>query len=211
MSLRKKIEWRENEAIVEAVKPSPLKFFWHYFLAILILFAMAFFSFWLIRQGVYGTLVIISCVLASFALFFDARRRCNANYWILTTERLIDIERHSILSETVSPVDYDSITDVHVRRRGINARLFGLGDLVADTDSDEFAISLSCVRHPQIVLEWILRLSQGSVDRRAFSDSRLLLKYFYKNLPRFTAADINEIRNRIDNRVNAEDEIIEKL
>lgn len=205
MAHKIKIKWREGETIVETVKPSPLKFFWHYFLAVFILFTLSFFSFWLLRQGLYGSVIIATCLIASFALFLDARRRRNENYWVLTNERLIDVERHGLFSETVSPIEYSDIADVHIRRRGINARLFGLGDLVTDTANEDYAISLSCVRHPQIVLEWIMQLSQSRYSKLDFSDSRIVLKHFYKLIPRLSVTDISEIKNRLDNRAGMDD------
>lgn len=208
MSLNKKIQWRDKENVIEIVKPSMFKFFWHHVLVLLILFTLSFFSFWLIRQGLYGLIVASTSIVASLALLIDARNRRNANYWILTNERLIDVERHGIFSDTVSSIDYENIVDVHIRRRGFNSRLFGLGDLVADTESEDYAVSLSSVRHPQIILEWIMQLSRESGESRDFQNTKILLKHFYKSIPRLSEIDIIEIKNRLDNRLGKDDENI---
>lgn len=162
MSFSEKIQLREGEDIVDIIRPSPVKYLWHYILAFLILFLTSFMLFWLAGQGWYGAIVLSAGALASLVLLFEARRHTRKNYWILTTERLVDVDRSGLFNESIAVVDIGDACDVSIRRRGIGAFIFGLGDLVVDVRDGDYAIVLRGVRDAQTVVNLISELANGN-------------------------------------------------
>jgi hypothetical protein len=157
MGLLSKINLREGEKIMEIIRPSHMNYLGRYILAAIIILSASFSSFWLIRQGLYGTAVLISCALASFVLVVSARRRRNSNYWILTTERLADLERRSIFHQITSQIEFDEIGDVYIRRKGMDF-ILGLGCVVVASPEDGIEFSLDGVRHSNVVADFIAEL-----------------------------------------------------
>lgn len=202
ISISNKIKLRSDEEIVEEIKSSSLKFFWSYLLAFTIIFSLSFFTFWLMHQGWYGLFVIIACFLAFFALLWSVHRKRSANYWVLTNQRLIDVERSGVFSEHISFVDYNSILSVNIRKKGILPRIFSLGDLLVETENDEYIISLLAVRHPQIVLEWILSLVNLSNQKDDIKNKQSIINTFKKNIATLNKNEAIEIINRLNNRIS---------
>ena len=171
MGLASKINLREGEEIVEVVKPSPLNYFRYYFLAFIIIISASFCVFWLIRQGIYGTVVLGACALASLALVFRAYRRQAANIWVLTTERLIDLDRQGIFNQTITQIEFEEAGDVYLRRRGSDV-LFGLGSVVVVSPDDGLEFSLSGIRQPKIVADFIAELIKVDNKKTSRQDGR---------------------------------------
>jgi len=201
MSISSKIELRQDESIAFTVRPSHLNCFWSYLLALIIIFSASFFAFWLILQNWYGISVLVSSGLASLALIFRARSKINSNYWVLTNKRLIDVEKHGLLKDTVSSVEFNQITDVHVKRGGLRSLLFGLGDLVIDAGNEDYAISINGIKDPQIILDSIMKLADSADYHRFLHDSKSVIKTLFKILPTLTIEEIQEIINRLKNRL----------
>lgn len=157
MGLLSKINLREGEKIMEIIRPSHMNYLGRYVLAAIIILSASFCSFWLVRQGLYGTAVLVSSALASFALVVSARRRRNSNYWIITTERLVDLDRRSIFHQITSQIEFDEIGDVYVRRKGMDFVL-GLGCVVVASPDDGIEFSLDGVRHSDVVADFVAEL-----------------------------------------------------
>ena len=157
MGLLSKINLREGERIMEIIRLSHLNYLGRYILAAIIILSASFCSFWLVRQGLYGAVVLVSCVLASFALVLSARRRRNSNYWILTSERLMDLDRRSILHQITSQIELDEIGDVYIRRKGMDF-ILGLGCVVVAAPDDGIEFSLDGVRRSDVIADFIAKL-----------------------------------------------------
>lgn len=201
MSISSKIELRQDESIAFTVRPSHLNCFWSYLLALIIIFGASFFAFWLILQNWYGIAVLVSSGLASLALIFRARSKINSNYWVLTNKRLVDVEKHGFFKDTISNVEFNQITDVHVKRGGLRSLLFGLGDLVIDAGNEDYAISINGIKDPQVILDSIMKLADNADYNRFLNDSKSVIKNLFKILPTLTIEEIQEIINRLKNRL----------
>lgn len=157
MGLASKINLREGEEIVEVVKPSPLNYFRYYFLAFIIIICASFCMFWLIQQGIYGAVVLAVSALASLALVFGAYRRQAANIWVLTTERLVDLDRRGIFNQTITQIEFEEVGDVYLRRGGWDI-FFGLGSVVVVSPDDGLEFSLAGIRQSKVVADFIADL-----------------------------------------------------
>lgn len=201
MSISSKIDLRQDESIAFIVRPSHLNCFWSYLLALIIIFSASFFAFWLILQNWYGIAVLVSSGLASLALIFRARSKINSNYWVLTDKRLVDVEKHGFFKDTTSNVEFNQITDVHVKRGGLRSLFFGLGDLVIDAGNEDYAISINGIKDPQMILDSIMKLADNADYHRFIGDSKSVIKTLFKILPSLTVEEIQEIINRLKNRL----------
>jgi hypothetical protein len=163
MSLSGKIQLREGEVIVDTIRPSAVNFLGHYILAFAILFLSAFLLFWLASQGWYGAIVLTAGALAGIVLLFEARRLTRKNYWILTTERLVDVDRSSLFNESIAVVEIAEARDVRIRKKGIGSFVFGLGDLVIDVQDGDYVLVLKGVRDANTVLNLIGELTKENI------------------------------------------------
>jgi hypothetical protein len=206
MIAKLKYNLRDNETISFVVRPSHLNYFWSYTLALALLFSASFFAFWLIFQGWFGMAVLISCAMASLGLIFRARAKTRQNYWVLTNQRLMDIERHGFFKETISNVELNQITDSHIRRRGLGSYLFGLGDLIIDAGNEEYAVSIGGIKDPQIILDNIIKLANIFESADCVQDHKLVIKNLYKILYLLTIDEMKELINRLKNRLIEKEE-----
>ena len=149
MSLSKKICLRENEEITEIIRQTGAAYFWRYFSGAAILVCVSFFAFYLFSRGVLGCAVFGLGFLLGLSVIFRAWRRQRSNFWVITTERWVDIERPSFLEETVSSAFFDDIKDVFYNKKGIGARFFGYGSVIIETKSDKYALAARNVSRPE--------------------------------------------------------------
>ena len=199
MGVLSKIDLHEGEKVVEIIRPSALKFFGHYFLAIILISAASFCSFWLINQDWYGVAGLGACFIAAIALFISAARKRNKNFWILTSDRLIDFERSGMFKYLTGEIEFDEMGEVKVWR-GKSDLIFNLGKITVDSPDMEIELSLAGVAKPKNVAGFIADYVN---ERGRQNDSKSAMNTFFEILPRLTESELIEARNRLDNRIDA--------
>lgn len=188
--------------MVSVIRPSVLKNIWDYFLIIFLLFGASLFAFRLVQEGWLGIALFGLCIISAILLFLRAKRRLSRNYWVITTERLVDIERPGLMKEELTIIEFEDIVGVQIQRSGIGASLFGLSHILIDTNDQDFLVTLHNVRHADKHIETINRAVDTYSFRREVKDGTVILKSFYKILPELPESQLVEIKNRIDNLLN---------
>jgi hypothetical protein len=84
--------------------------------------------------------------------------------WIVTDDRILNIEQHSLFSRTVSELDLSNVQDVTSEVKGIFAYVFGFGDVYIQTAGEKERFVFEQVRHPEEVRKNMLRLVE--TDRK---------------------------------------------
>ena len=59
------------------------------------------------------------------------------NVYIVTDERLVDVDFVGLLNKTVNVADLDNLQDVNYSQNGLVASLFNIGDVVVETASEQ--------------------------------------------------------------------------
>jgi len=206
MSIGGKIGLKHGETFIELRRHTFFAYLFLYFLGILILFIDAFFIFWLIGQGIYGYAIITLGMLLGLYIIVRAFRRQRKNYWILTDQRIIDIDKTGWLEESVASIDLDSIVDIVVTKKGLRAKIFNYGNLQIETGNEQYLIIIDKIRKPKKFADLLQELCQTSKRKQIENDLESIIDSFVCAIPELALKQLEQIQDRI----SAEIENIEK-
>ena len=190
---------RDSESVVQIIRPSTLKNFWDYFLICFLLLGASLFAFRLVQEGWLGTSLFCLCIFCALLIFFRLRRQVSRNYWVITTERLIDVERPGLLKEELTIAEFCDITGVQIRRSGFTSALFGLADILIDTNDLDYLLTLRNIRRPEQCVGAINAAIDNFSTGRKVKDQSAILKNLFKILPTLSESELTEIKNRVEN------------
>ncbi len=192
----------EGEDIIELIHSSPLFHFWHFFTGIFVLVLGAFFSFWLLANGVVGNIVLTAIGFIGLIVIFRAWSASKKNFWVITTRRLVDVEKHGLLDETITATALSEIKDIFVHKKGFGARFFDYGDITIDVFSDSYALTLHGVHQAQFFADQLTEISGRVMKRRQVAGNQLAINNFYRVLSSLGINELTEIKNRVDNQID---------
>lgn len=98
-------------------------------------------------------------ILCISVLFFVQFISYYLDVWIVTNDRIIDIEQYNIFSRSVSELDLFRIQDVSSEVHGFIRSLFRYGEVEIKTASQSIDLVFHAVPHPDVVREDLIRLS----------------------------------------------------
>ncbi|MBI5222459.1 MAG: hypothetical protein HY980_03110, partial [Candidatus Magasanikbacteria bacterium] len=86
----------------------------------------------------YPLLVLFASVfyLSVYLFFYGQFIDFYLDVWIVTNDRIVDIEQHGLFSRSISELDLYNIQDVTVEITGFFATMFKYGNLYVKTSSD---------------------------------------------------------------------------
>lgn len=167
--LKKLINQKSYEKIVKVVRRDGIVFFGSMiFYAILFLapvilyflfqnYAVLIFDNYIWRPVfVLGTSIYyFSCWLFLFGAFLDYY----LDFWVITNDRMLNIEQDGTFSRTVSEVDLYKIQDSTSEVKGIFATLFGYGTLYIQTAAERERFELRQIPNPHQVRKLIMDMA----------------------------------------------------
>ena len=110
-------------------------------------------------------LIVLGYVLEVFLSWFY-------NVYIITDERIIDVDFTSLLSKDISYAKLDNIEDITARTKGVLGAIFDYGDVIIQTAGTQANFEFTNVPHPSKVVaflnELLLEEEQEFLDRRAY-------------------------------------------
>ena len=104
--------------------------------------------------------------IAFFVVFADYW----LDIWIITTERVIDIEQKGLFRREVSEFKLDKIQDVSFDIRGILPSLFDFGDVQIETAGKERNLTFKTIPHPRRVKNLLLKMHDEYVDQKVIEE-----------------------------------------
>ncbi|MBD3311709.1 MAG: PH domain-containing protein, partial [Candidatus Magasanikbacteria bacterium] len=102
----------------------------------------------------------LSIYLFFYAMFVDYY----LDLWIVTNDRIIDIEQNGLFSRTISELDLFRIQDVTTEVHGFFSTLFRYGDLHVKTASANINIVFRNIPNPNKIREALIEMAD--IDRR---------------------------------------------
>lgn len=92
--------------------------------------------------------------------------------WIITDQRVIDVEQVGLFSRVVSEVDLEKIQDVTSEVHGALSTIFGFGDIYIQTAAEEKRFKMKSVPHPVTTRREIIKLYRKAKEKekRVFVD-----------------------------------------
>lgn len=211
MSLAKKINLREDEDIIEVVHQFSLVFWWRYFLGFACLFVTAFFVTWLLAQNIWGYVAISAGALIGLYIIVHTWFFQNHSMLVVTTLRVVDINRIGWFEELISSAMYGDIKDIYLHRKGVMASMFGFAKVVIETKSERSLLELPAVHHPEKVVALILESVEKAEAVLSLGSKKAIYEKFIQIIPTLGEADLCEIEDligaqllRLDNANEAE-------
>lgn len=174
MQLSGLIKQKSYEKIIFILRRHPVTFLPMLFLSVLLLAVPA--GVYLLLSSLFPSLFtseifypilvlglstyLLSVYLFIFAQFIDFY----LDLWIVTNDRIIDIEQFSLFSRTISELDLFRIQDVTTDVHGFFATLFDYGNVSVTTASQNAHIIFKDVPNPNFIRQKVIELAD--VDRR---------------------------------------------
>lgn len=113
-----------------------------------------------------GSLYYLSTYLFFYAQFIDYY----LDIWIVTNDRIVDVEQHGLFHKITTELDLYRIQDITTQTRGVWGTFFKYGDVTITTASTTSSIVFRQVPHPDKVREDLIQLAdedrkyhQGSI------------------------------------------------
>lgn len=113
------------------------------------------------RPAAYPTFIIIMSgyYLCMLVLFFTQFVDFYLDMWIVTNDRIIDIEQFGLFARTTSELDLFRIQDATTDVKGVFATIFNYGNVTIKTASDNKSIVFRNIANPNKIREELIQLS----------------------------------------------------
>lgn len=177
MILSHLIRQKPYEKIEYLLRRHPITFVPHILLFILLMVIP--FAVYLLINNLYPTLldpisskiafplgVLLASIyyLALYLFFYSQFIEFYLDMWIVTNDRIVDVEQNGLFSRTISELDLYRVQDVTVDTNGIFPSLFRYGHVRVKTASQNLGIIFHNVKEPNQIREALIQLSDA--DRK---------------------------------------------
>lgn len=159
-AIPKYLNLKDDEELVALVHPTLLAFTGSILGVIIFLLAAFFFVYPLFSLGILGIGIFVFLLMVAkyFALRVAIGRY--GNMYVITNERLIDVERRGIFDRIVSEVPLSNIHDVSFRMKGPLGMLLRIGNITVRTIGGATNFEWSWVRNPEEVREKLIEIQR---------------------------------------------------
>lgn len=122
-------------------------------------------------MAAYALVVLLGSVyyLSTYLFFYAGFLDFYLDMWIVTNDRIIDIEQFGLFARTTTELDLYRIQDVTVHMNGLFPTFLNYGDILVKTASSNMDIIFKSVKHPNDVRERLIKLSDA--DRKYHTDA----------------------------------------
>lgn len=110
-----------------------------------------------------GSIYALSVWLFLFSAFLDYY----LDLWIVTNDRIMNIEQHGLFGRTISELDLSNIQDVTSEIKGIFATVFNYGNVHIQTAAEEKRFVFEQIYNPHAVRQAILDMVEEDRRRQA--------------------------------------------
>lgn len=93
---------------------------------------------------------------AIWLMYFHAFTDYHLDVWIVTSQRILDIQQHGLFNRIVAELNMAKVEDVTSEIRGKVATVLGYGNIYVQTAGEQHRFIFQQVPHPQKIAELIL-------------------------------------------------------
>lgn len=104
----------------------------------------------------FASVYYLSIYLFFYAQFIDFY----LDMWIITNDRIVDVEQHGLFHRVITELDLFQIQDVTTQVKGIFSTLFGYGNVIVKTASTTTNIIFYNVPKPNHIREQLILLAE---------------------------------------------------
>lgn len=87
--------------------------------------------------------------------------------WIITNERIINVEQHGLFNRTASELHLAAVQDITSELKGVIPTFFDYGNVFVQTAAERERFVFKNIEHPERVKELILKLVEEDKKRHA--------------------------------------------
>lgn len=164
---------KEDERVVLIVRRYWVTMLLPIFASTLCIIAPFFFLVPLFRLGSRGVGGFIFLLVLGIFLFVRTLYVYSLNAFILTDQRVIDVDQRGLFHRMVSECLYRNVQDVSIRVSGIGQTLFHFGSIVIQTSGASPNVELDGVKSPERVQEAVSRLIEESKEDAQTTDGEM--------------------------------------
>lgn len=155
--------------MVALVRRTPLVSLGANLLTLVLIIAPFFFLYPLLKLGPGGVGLIGLSLLIGVLLGIRTLWVQQLNAFILTEQRIVDVDQRGFFHRVVSETTYDKVQDVSYVVKGVLPTMLKFGTVLVQTAGSSANLELQGVREPQRVQDLILRL-QRETARHSSTD-----------------------------------------
>ena len=136
-------------------------------LALIPLFALGGYGYLELGDEFFLALLALSAgwLAVLWTLFFVIWTNYYLDVWIITDERIVDIEQFSLFSRDISEFRMDRIQDITIDVKGVIPTLLGFGDLHVQTAGMHHEFHIREVPNPYEIKDRITRIHDRAVQK----------------------------------------------
>lgn len=116
-------------------------------------------------SGPVSVLALSIYALAIWLFFFNSLIDYYLDFWIVTNERIINIEQRGLFSRSVAELKLYRVQDVKAEVRGVMHTVFDYGDITVQTAGEEAHFVFKQVPKPYKVARQILELVEQDREK----------------------------------------------
>ena len=105
--------------------------------------------------GGFGMTLYLGFLIVLWIGFFIEWTDFMLDTWILTNERLVDVEQIALFSRRVSTLSLDRIQDITIEESGLIETFFGIGNVLIQTASEIEQFKVIGAKNPVIMKDMI--------------------------------------------------------
>lgn len=137
-----------------------LKSVFYFLLALVPLIPMIVFSRDIIAYDVVGLclFVLFAYYMIIWSLYFYEIMLYLLDTWIVTNERILDINQKNFFYRTVAELELSKVQDISVKTSGLIQTIFDFGDLEIQSAGATNKFRFSQVGHPNMIKDKIMKL-----------------------------------------------------
>lgn len=176
MGFTDSIELKPHEQIIREIRRFPFIDSGKYVGATLIMMVPFFFLFPLLKWRVFGAIAGGLVFVVGLVIFVRTLFLWYHNVFVVTTDRIIDIEQRGFFERVVSQSSFEKVQDVSLHTHGAWQTIFRYGDVNIKTAWGSVGLCVPAIFRPAKVQQLILETQELYLERTQ-SDNSTKKKY----------------------------------
>jgi hypothetical protein len=203
------IKLKRKEQIVATARRHSVVYFWWWFLAFVFITTPFFFMFWLFNHSWWGQSIFF--ILLAIGLFVLARIIFvwKRNIAIITTHRVVDIDRRGFFDKFVTEIPYDNIDSVSGHVKGFFGTVCRYGLVTINSENGNIKIVLDSIKRPVYIQQKInemkkkynLKYSRGAVCIKCDARSGGVFKAIENKIHNFEVVELIKLKKIIEKKI----------
>lgn len=111
--------------------------------------------------GTAAVLLVSLYMLVVLLLGFNHFFNWFFDIWVVTNERIIDVDQEGVFSKKIGELELHKVQDVLAESHGVLATVFGYGRIKVETAGAQTEFAVDGIAHPYAVAKRILELAEN--------------------------------------------------